>query len=715
MDSAPRLPQTFDPADLLCLSERKQGQTIKVWWISQDALIRNLNGLTEGYLRQYGRPEYLKNVSPAKRGKDILPDTGRAWRWARIKGKFYYAYDNIPDQAPARYKSQLPPVEQLEEIQQEAAKSGRLKGLEILVKERLNGLEKAYMQHYYGYTTEQMQHLGTACAALATLIELGEAEKMNAAWLRDMGEVFDTIGIRYLPTNWRRLKEKAEAVLAGANPWEVVDLPRRDNQNARRLNDTEMESWVVQMRGMPQNFSSAHIQRKIRQMCELTGKQVPSESWLAQMLAQPAVKFLTSAGRYGDRGRLGQVYKEYTPVANALFANDAWQLDGTRVNFIPWLGEDGREKFLYMVVCRDVHSGAILGASFSLAEDRWMYIDALGMACRMTNTLPYEVAIDRFPGHNTEEWQTVQARMEAVGVKVSYKHTATGKAQLERWFGTLQSVFFQESAYYYGEGIQSRRVAAHRSAEYIKAVRKVAKTDSWGMDMATREAMWCIGKYNTTALNEYSRKHSGIKHSPEQLYQVSEKPHCKTIADWQRAMLFGLMKKVTIRNSMVRTEIQKGEYHYAVRDYEVIKNHQQVWLGYDLEDLGKAWLFEDDDKRLTNPKVLCEVELLPRVQMFGPGAEFKALGKDVARKGQTENKREAELAAIRSQGSEVGLLLNGFGRKAENEAAESSWMLDHMGTTGEEPKILAIEASSTEDQGHPDVAIDVAALVLNQM
>ncbi len=710
MSHAPRL-HHFDPSDLLCLPERKQGSVIRSWWISQEALLRILNGLSEKHLRTVCRDRYHQSVSPAKRSKDILPDTGRAWRWARIKGRFYYAYDNIPDQAPARYKSQLPVQTDLEDLRKKAAKSSRLNALESMVKERLKDLETAYLSRYYSYTSQQMQDLSRACAALEILIEAGAAENYSASWLTDMGKVFQALEIRYLPTNWRRLKEKAAAVLdEGSHIWQVVDLPRRDNQNARRLDDTEMESWVVQMRGMPQNFSNAHIQRKIRQMCALTGKQVPSESWLAQMLAQPAVKFLSSAGRYGERGRLGQVYKEYTPVANAIFANDAWQLDGTRVNFIPWTGEDGREKFLYMVVCRDVHSGAVLGASFSLAEDRWMYIEALRMACKRANTLPYEVAVDRFPGHNTEEWQTVQARMEAVGVKVSYKHTAAGKAQLERWFGTLQSVFFQESAYYYGEGIQSRRAAAHRSAEYIKAVRKVARADGWGMDTATREALWCIGKYNSTPLSDYSRKHASIPHSPEQLYQISEKPHCKTVADWQRAMLFGLMKKVTIRNSMVRTEIQKAEYHYAVRDYEVIKNHRQVWLGYDTEDLGKAWIFEDDDKRLTNPKCLCEVELLPRVQVFGPNADYKALGRDEARKGQTENKRKAELAEIRGQGSEVGLLLNGFGRKAEAEASETAWVLDQM-TAQETVRMLPGEA----DQPYQQTAIDIADWALNQM
>lgn len=708
----------FDVDDIICLSDRKNGMTIKRWWISEEGLVRNIEGLTEGYLRTKKRPEYLESCTAAKRGKDVLPDTGKSWRWARISSRFYYCLDNIPDQAPVYYRRRLPESGQMQELKELAAKSGRLNTLEILVKDRLEARKNEYIRHYFGYSEQQMHDLSRACAAIMIAVELGAGERYNSAWCADMGKVLERMQIRYVPYNWRRLKEKVEAVRTGSTEiWQVIDLPRVNNQNATKLNDQEVESWVIQMRGMPQNFSSAHIIRKIRQVCELTGKRQPSESWLSQMLAAPAVQFLTSAGRYGERGRHGQMYREYTPVANALFANDCWQLDGTRVNFIPWIGEDGREKFLYMVVCRDVHSGMILGASFGLNEDRWMYVNALGMAAKLTKTLPYEIAIDRFPGHNTEEWQLIQRRMEAVGVKVSYKHTATAKAQLERWFGTLQSVFFQESPYYYGEGVQSRREAAHRSAEYLKAIRKVAKGDGWDIDTATKEAVWCIGKYNTTTLSTYSRKFSGVAHSPEQLYQTSEKPHGKTLSDWEQTMLFGLMKKVAIRNSMIRTEIQRAEYHFAVRDYETVKNHRSVWLAYDLDDLTRAWLFEATATETANPHVLCEVDLIPRVQVFGPDADYKALGKDEARKGQTKNKREAELKALGDQG-EVGMLLHGYGRKAEAEASETAWMLQEMDRQPVAPMLLNLP-EETEHTGSirkdDDDDIDISRIVFSQM
>lgn len=707
------LNMTVDQIDIIPQRERNGRAT---WWISEDLLIRNFNTLTEDYFK-VARSRYQTGLTTAKRGKQILPDTGKAWRFARLKGKFYYAYDNIPDVAPARYRSRLPHPETLAQIAQTSVKSDRLSVLETEIKYRLSTLEIEYKRHYYGYRTEQMDALARACAALQLCIDMGRERGLiasrNCQWFRDFGAVLDRLQVRYLPTNWRRLKEKTDAALTGGTPiWQVVDLPRTNNQNARKLEDQEIDSWVIQMRGMPQNFTNAHIIRKVRQMCELTGKRLPSESWLSAMLAAPAVKFLTSAGRYGERGRMGQVYRDYTPVQNALFADDAWQVDGTRVNFIPWKNAQGREEYLYMVIVRDVHSGMILGVNFSLTEDRWAYVNALNMACRMTGSLPYELMLDRFPGHNTEEWRLIEGRMQALGVKVSYKHTATGKAQLERWFETLQSVFFQESPYYYGEGVQSRRQAAHRSAEYLKAVRRVAHQDGWDQDTAAKEAIWCITRYNETPLAEYSRKHASIRHSPKQLYQVSEKPHCKTVADWQRAMLFGLMKTVAIRNNIIRTEIQKLEYLYRVDDYEVLKSHRTVMLAYELDDLGRAWIFADDDRRLLNPQLLGEVRSLERVQVFGPGADYKSLGKDTKRRNDISRQRQAELDTIRGQGSEVNLLLAGMGRKGEAEAAETAHLLEHIDDT--QPRRLLLTEPTPGQQDDNDDDFDFVTLARNQ-
>jgi len=684
------------------------------WWIAEAFFLRNFRDLSEMYFKDRVRHLYLDSVSAAKKSQAILPDTGKSWRFARWKDRFWYAYENISP----KYRKQIPHPEVLKEMAKLTVKSDRLESLERLVKQGLTRIQKVYWRGYAGFPQQHILELGRACAALDLCIsmgaERGELDAPNAQWYRDFAEVLDRLDVRYVPLNWRLLKERVTEVRGGAKVEDVISLPRAGNQNARKLDDEELVSWIVQMRGMPQNFTHAHIVRKCRQMCQITGKPVPSDSWFAGQLAAPTTKFLTSAGRYGERGMRGQVYRGYTPVANAIFAGDAWQADGTRVNMVPWKDANGREQYLYMVVIRDVHSGAVLGEHYCLHEDRWAYLNALRMAVNTAGHLPHALLLDRFPGHNTPEWQTVEQRLTMFGVDVSYKHTAQGKAQLERWFETLQSVFFQESPYYYGEGIKSTRQAAHRSAEYVRAVRKVANGQGWGFDAAVREASGCIAAYNRTALNTYSRKFSGIDKSPAELWAASEKPHIHTLDPFQGVLLFGFVKRVSIRNLMIRTEIERAEFVYPIEDYEVLRNHSRVLLGYFLEDPSRAWLFADDDSRPVNPPALCEVQAMERVQVFGPDADYKGLGKNQKRINEIRARRDDELAGYRA-GGDVALRLNGMGGKSEAEAAETSALEELYG--GNVPRLMGAAAPDEYKEAHPDEGeeFDVEGWVLSQM
>lgn len=698
-----------DTNDIVRNRERDKSYS---YWVSETFLIATTD-ISEINFRTHARKDYRATVSPTKRDKDMLPDTGAEWRFMKHEGRFFYAWNNIP----AKYRLMLGnDPEALYSTSKTPVKEHRVMSLKEQIEKRISSESTAYWQHYRGYSNTHIERLALACAALEICIELGiERGGISCAWCMEYGAALEQLGLQYIPSNWRRLKEKVDEVRGGRPVHEVIDLPRLGNQSRRKLQDMEVEAWIMQMRGMGQNYTNAYIMRKVLQLCDLTGKTAPSESWMKELFAQPATKFVTAAGRYGERGRKGGTYRLYTPVERALFAGDCWQVDGTRVNFIPWKNPTtGREEHLYMVVVRDVHSGAILGVEFCLSEDRWVYVNALRQAVNNAGHLPYELAIDRFPGHLTEEWQFVQKRMETIGVKVSYKHKATGKAQLERWFETLQTVFFQDSAYYYGEGIRSNRDYAHRSPEYLKQVVKTARKD-WSFDTAVSEATWCIKQYNETVLSTYSRKHAAFNQSPLQMHGASEKPHVKTVANHDRALLFGLTKTVTIRNAMIRTEIQKSEYFYAV-GYEVAKHHTSVLVAYFLDDLSQVYLFPAKAEKELSPACLGVATQQERVQVFGPNADMKALGRHTAVRNQIEQQRQADMKEVTSAGSPVHLLLGGLSRKSEIEAAESGAYVEEM--TGERAVIGTVNDNrflAADVSGHTDDEIDVEQFMLSQM
>jgi len=637
-------------------------------------------------MRRKYRYEYRQTVSPSKQDKQILPDTGHPWRYMSKDGIFYYAFDNLP----AKIKEQIgDPAELLNQVQSSDLRSE--------VEQRIEALEPDYWMFYRGYNNLHQQRLARAAAALEVCIELGSG---MSHWMR-YAALMEQMQVQYLPKTWRRLQEKVAEVQAGKPVHEVITLPRVGNANARKFDDETITAWLLAMRNMPQNFTNAYIQRKVALLCDLHGKQTPSESWMAAQLAQQSTKFLTAGGRYGARGKQGQTFKTYAPIAGAIHACDAWQIDGTRANLLPFRNELGKEEFPYMVIVRDVSSGAVIGGYFG-RESKQAYFTAVANAARFTGCLPYELIIDRFPGHNTAEWQLLEARLRSLGTKVSKKHNATGKAQVERWFETLQSVFFQDSPWYYGEGVQSRRAAAHRSAEYLKSAKKALTKEGWSRDDAEREIVEIIKKYNNTRLSDYSRKHRNLGKSPMELFVDSERPNSVTLDDATRTLLFGSLKKVGIRNNMLRTEIEGAEYLYNIEDYNILRNFKQVLLAFDLENLDRVYLYHPDDAQSNAPRLLGLATEQERILVHGPNADYKALGKFEARRNRINESRAAEVDAYTQLGAnEVNMLLNGMGQKNEAEDAESAWLLGGVlpADTGETLRVIDNESEERRDVG----------------
>ena len=393
-------------------------------------------------------------------------------------------------------------------------------------------------------------------------------------------------------------------------------------------------------------------------------------------------------------------------MQNALFAGDCWQLDATRINMIAHAKGDKAKGFLFIVAVRDVHSGDLLGYSFDYSENRWAVMNALKMAVQNTGYLPYELVTDRFPGHNTDEVKRIMNGLKHLGVKVTTTHRATGKAHLERSFSTLQTVFMQKSAYYYGEGVQSRRPYAHRSAEYLKEIQKQAAKAGFDLAAARHEALQVVESYRNTRLSDYSRKHPSLHKSPAELHQESQKPNVTRLQPHQISMLFGLKKKVTLKhNGQIRTEIQKAEYHYQVDDFEVQAHHKHVIMSYDLEDLDKVFLFKQRGDLLV---YLCEAGQFRKPQPYGPGKETGDIAAAGLRlKGIEERKAKELKNAMAAAANEVALIMGPFTEKTAAEAAETARLLP----AETEEKTAYKKAAGDELTG----SLDIDDYIVNQL
>jgi hypothetical protein len=677
-------------------------------WLSERLVLNYFSSdTTEEYLRKKARYKFRESVATHRRKQAIMPDTGASWRYAKQDGQFYYDYDRLPDER----RELLPGKAELEAMYKKAMAESRQSDLETRFKEALKSKYDLYLSMYAHYSERHMRKLAKAAAVLVEAVIVIRERSLDVnknRFFKDAARAVKSIDVQYLPTHYRRLKEKVVAVYEGQELTEVLDLPRAGNTNALRHGDQEMISWLYQLRVAPQNYSDAHIIRKVQRLALMGGKVTPSRSWLQAELSSRKGKWLTQE-RYGS-GRLRNVMEPYTPIQNAVYAGDCWQVDGTRVNFIAHKGKDGKEQFLYIIAVVDVHSGDVMGYHFDTKEDRYGYVHALKMAANRAGYLPWELVVDRFPGHNTDEWETMTKRLEALGTKVNVTSKKTGKAKVERFFSTLQSVFMQESPYYYGEGVQSRRAAAHRSPEYLKSISKEARRDGWDFDASWKEAVRILEMYRTTKYSDYSRRFASVDVSPAQMHDQSDKPHVVKVEPWDFVELFGMERQLQIRRGgLIRTEVQKVPYVYYIPEehYHIIRDYKTVSVCYDLDDLSKVWLFEPTTD--VNRQFLGIAYEQRAAQIYGPEADFKELGKAQARQARIEELRQQELEELVEVGSEVELLLGPHTEKDAYGHAETAWLEERMNEwkdTGK-PRILNSETPEELPDDDPDLDIDI--------
>lgn len=673
----------FQPHDIIIRND-KNGKTV---WVCQDFLMRTCDGLSDGYMRKV-RAKYKAEVSPSLKDRDILPDTGKAWRFAIIDKRFYYAYNNIPDQAPKHYRGCLPNQEDLITKFEDSISQAKATDLEDHFKEYLNEHYKAYIPHYNQCTEVQQANLAKAAAIMEAAILWVRSHNINLKkydFVNDFTALLDRYDVSYIPHHPRIFKTRLVQAIGLLDQdtaiADLISLPREGNSNAEKYNDEEVRSWVIQLRSMEGfNYTNAYIIRKIKDVCTLTCKPAPSDRWIGRIMEDPNTKFLTAQERFGKAGRHSAIYRGYQPMQNALFAGDCWQIDGTRFNLVDHKGQDGKRQFLYIIAVRDVHSGDILGWHFDLKEDRWAVFNALKMAVKESGYLPYEMVFDRFPGHNTPEMINFLSDLEQIGVKITFTHKSNTKGSLERWFGTLQTVFMQDSKYYYGQGIKSTRNYAHRSTEYIKRIRKEAHKEGFDWDAAVNDATNILEAYRATAYSYYSKKHKTVQQSPSELHEISDKPHVIDIQDYQQWYLFGLKKPLPVKHmGLITTTIMGMELHYRITDYEIISKLDKVIVCYDIEDLSQVMLFKPSDSAIKQYLGRAYEEV--PAQPYGPNAEWDKIAKREALIMEFEGYRLQEQEFRAAVNSDITSLIAPITvSKHDAEQAESNYLVNNWNT-----------------------------------
>lgn len=636
-------------------------------WLSQDYVLQN--GVDYNYLRV---AKYRANNGAA------------SWHYAEISNRIYFSYSTLPKSAAVKFDNLNDLINRAVEVQND---------IEQLVLRAVYSSFKLFLK----FKMSEDEARSAAVIHEASLhVEQNSISFNKSAFFKDLADELALHNMKYLPKTWRVLRDKIKSYSEGVSITELIFAKNIGNQNGSiHANNMQLQSWLDDLGADNRNFSAATIYRKITTICIQSDVKPPSQRWVNSWLSDPQTQFRLHQ-RYGANSRFNHKYRSYTPTQSALYAGDCWDIDGTRVNIIDHkatIYEKGKRvtknKFLYIIAVRDVMSGLPIGWEYCYEESTDAVINALTTAVSNAGYLPYEIRYDRFPGHNTEDWMWLKNQLRKMGVTMTQTVKAEGKANIERWYGTLQSVFMSESDLYYGEGVKSTRRSAHRSKEYVMKMRNWAQRYSFNFDDACREMDKILNAYASTSFSKWSTKYKKIDKSPAELHNECTHPNTIEISYHQFCYLFGLRKEVSIRNYMIQTQIDGATYYYGIDDVEVVEKYTGIKLTncFDIENLDYVHLYDGETHVGT-------FERLIPAQQYGPEKDMRAVGKmkAIGEKMKAAQKEKRQKYTVLNNHepatSEVGALLTGRVPKSVYEDAETALLNEEWNVEDETELVI---------------------------
>lgn len=658
--------------------------------------------LTSGHIINYDSElllsqDYILDMKVTKYeylrvAKSRAKKTGGTWKHEQLLNRCYFYYTALPgdvrNQLPTRQYLQSVAITYSNDVQT-IINTARTEGYKQLLSIYSRNMELAMSAAVITEASRYCQQNGISFK--------------KSAFFEKLATEINLQGLKYLPKTWRNLRDKVREYTDGTAINELINTKNEGNANrATYKNNDLLNGWLLELMDTQRNYSHAYIFRKIRLLCaQYNLKECPSPRWVSDACNSSQMQFLAQQ-RYGAGSRFNHKFRGYTPMQSAIYAGDCWMIDGTRVNIIDHRGtytdRNGKkvtgQKFLYIIAVRDVMSGMPLGWEYCYEENAQAVINAIAAAVRNTGYLPYEFIYDRFPGHNTAEWAWVEGIMRTKGVIMTISHDPNAKANIERWFGTLQDVFMMESDLYYGQGVRSTRRWAHRSKEYVTAMRQWAIKNGFNFDDAIRETDSFLDAYSNTPYSSYSRKFANIEQTPAQLHETSDKPHTYPVQEHEFCYLFGLRKEVSIRNYMIQTQIDGAPYYYGIDECEVAERYTGVKITncFDYDDYSRVHLYD-------GAQYVGSFDEVTPAQRFGPEKDMRAVGKMNAinekmeshraeRKRAIHNRKEAAMPAEPEEVSpEIGILTAGRIPKYNYEDAETAFQKEAWEAEPEETSI----------------------------
>ena len=411
------------PNDIL-IRATSDGQTV---WVSQ-RMVCEVCGVSEEHLRTVCRERYKSSLPPswqkvADQSEFFLgKKEGKAWRWGRKGGQYYYDYDHIPNRKPTCYRDLLPSKEELigavEDQKLDSSRTRRNRIVDTL-DEKVKNYESVDDFIYFSTFTigdkdifdtrraRDLQQAAAWCRFLKNAPALIENGSLGFRTLTGLYKVcaariekLDLTGFRIKSAESLRKKIAAlpdgEAMLAALvsgkycndnrrilGKSEIVDYATGEVMKYDAHQATIMSYWLNP--GRSQKDSKQTLYGLYAYDMECLNIEPVKLSTFTHYINKWDNRYLSAAERHG-KVYAKNAFRPYVPSKPLEYANSLWVSDGSGV--VPYRYQDQYGKWgtmkMYTMLVTDAGSRYIAGYAVSSkgqhAEDPRMLRDAMRMA-----------------------------------------------------------------------------------------------------------------------------------------------------------------------------------------------------------------------------------------------------------------------------------------------------------------------------------------------
>lgn len=641
-------------------------------WVSEQLICNTLGDGMDEYLRTKGRLNYKSSVSPCHRTKDILPATGKSWRYARIDGRFYYDYDFIPDRKDTQFRSRLGDKDMLLHAADNAvAKESEMSRKEAeeyminRVTSRINNTDIHYfmfkaVEGTCKYNQDMARQLTEGLYWLRTVREMAETKQFRELGIKTQQEFFELCGsILYkrklygfsIRTGGSLRKKLIYFPQNEEEQYEYMVSGKMGNNNARRLGKEKLvdtntgEIYTIDIHqavitdlwmnpGNAGKASKIDIWNDYLSDMDYLGVNPLSYSTLCHYTKSYDTRFKIEKERHGKKW-FNNTYLPYISGKKPIYGNSLWCADGSGTIGYRYYDKEGkmRSMRLYVMMVSDVSTGKIVGwcpqRPGSHSESDYMLQESMLMALRGCDKREVmEMITDNGPVFTSNEGR---AFLELV----CRNHRTIKPGNSQANYGETQFRLFKKRLRrminWMGTSWDAKNVENKANPDYINIA------DYPTYEEAISQLEQKITEWNNKPLR------TGV--SRAQLYEENLHPECKEIDErlWRKiAGRFTPQKEITASRGTITLENRGDKYKFDIPAYECLGEVVQSYLGYaNTVNLSFYWDDECADAYTKDGRYMFSCYNTPLAATTHAEADDKsmsALGKGMHRKAVTHNK-----------------------------------------------------------------------------